>query len=457
MPVAAPGPEVHVYQPAELNREVRLHLEAGFPRLWLAGEISNLARPGSGHLYFTLKDHASQIRCALFRGQLGNVEGRPGNGDQVLVRGRLSLYEPRGDFQLIADAILPAGRGALQQAFEALKKRLQAEGLLDSARKRPLPPYPARIAVVTSPSGAAIRDILTTLRRRWPAARIDLHPAQVQGADAVPTLLAALDRAARSQADVLILARGGGSLEDLWAFNDEVLARRIAAMPMPVVSGIGHETDFTIADFVADFRAATPTAAAEAATPDGPALRRHVDALLARLLRAQERRLQQDWQGLDRLVRRLAMQHPERRLIDGRSRLLSLQRRLGRAMAQRLGKLDERCRMLKRRTVAASPARAVAQGQARLHQARDRLLRAVRQHLHSRERALAAAARALDAVSPLAVLGRGYALVEDAAGRLLARPEDFVPGAEIRTRIRDFRVRSTVVDVETPAAPPTAT
>ena len=328
MPVSPPGPETRVYQPVELNREVRVHLEAGFPRLWVAGEVSNLARPASGHWYFTLKDGHAQLRCALFRGQRGNVTGQPGNGDQVLVRGRISLYEPRGDYQLIADAMLPAGAGALQQAFEALKNALHKEGLFDPALKRPLPAYPATIAVVTSPSGAAVRDIRTTLKRRWPAARVLVYGAPVQGEQAAAGLIAALDRVTRdARADVVLLARGGGSLEDLWAFNDEALARRMRAMPMPVVTGIGHETDFTIADFVADLRAATPTAAAEAATPDGPALRRQLAALSRRLGRAESRRLQHEWQRLDALDRRLAAGHPGRRIADARARLDALHRR----------------------------------------------------------------------------------------------------------------------------------
>src|SRR6056297_2038274 len=255
MPVSAPGPETRVYQPVELNREVRVHLEAGFPRLWIAGEISNLARPASGHWYFTRKDERAQIRCALFRGQRENVVGDPQSGDQVLVRGRISLYEPRGDYQLIADALLPAGSGQLQQAFEALKRKLEAEGLFAQELKRALPPHPRTIAVVTSASGAAVRDILTTLARRWPMARVALNASPVQGEQAVPGLIKALDRIdADGSADVVILARGGGSIEDLWAFNDETLARTIAELPVPVVSGVGHETDFTIADFVADVR-----------------------------------------------------------------------------------------------------------------------------------------------------------------------------------------------------------
>ncbi|MCA1777998.1 MAG: exodeoxyribonuclease VII large subunit [Xanthomonadaceae bacterium] len=300
MSVSPPGPEVYVYQPGELNREVRLHLEAGFPRLWISGEISNFARPASGHWYFTLKDSRAQIRCALFRGNRANAGIEPANGDQVLVRGRLSLFEPRGEYQLIADAVLPAGSGALQQAFEALKKKLETEGLFDAQSKKVLPRYPTRIAVITSPTGAAIRDILTTLERRWPAALVDLYATPVQGEQAVPGLLRAFRQVAGdARADVIVLARGGGSLEDLWAFNDERLARAIYASKIPVVSGVGHETDFTIADFAADLRAATPTAAAEAATPDGPALRRQLAALQNRLLAAHSLRIESEVRRVD--------------------------------------------------------------------------------------------------------------------------------------------------------------
>jgi len=453
MPVSAPGPETRVYQPVELNREVRLHLEAGFPRLWLAGEISNLARPASGHWYFTLKDDRAQIRCALFRGQRGNVEGQPENGDQVLVRGRLSLYEARGDYQLIADAMLPAGSGALQQAFEALKKKLEAEGLFDSALKRPLPAYPAIIAVVTSPTGAAVRDILTTLGRRWPAARVKLYKTRVQGDQAAPAIVRALDAVERdAAADVIILARGGGSLEDLWAFNDETLARRIRAMRMPVVSGVGHETDFTIADFAADLRAATPTAAAEAVTPDGPALLRQVEALQQRLIRSPARQLQQHWQRLDSLDRRLAGQHPARRLAETATRLAGLNRRTRRAGRAALEKAGIRHTTLGQRLLARHPKRRLDEFEQQRQVMQKRLVRAFGALLSRHSARLSESARALDNVSPLAVLARGYALIEDKHGRVLSRRADFAEGQTVYSRVRDLRIESEVRRVDD--APP---
>jgi len=456
MPVSAPGPETRVYEPAELNREVRAHLEAGFPRLWLSGEISNLARPGSGHLYFSLKDARAQLRCAMFRGRHGNLQTQPENGDRVLVRGRLSLYEPRGDYQLIADALLPAGSGALQQAFEALKRKLEAEGLFDPQTRRALPRYPGVIAVVTSATGAAVRDILTTLRRRWPAARVRLHATPVQGDAAVPGLLAALGRIERERiADVVLVARGGGSIEDLWAFNDERVARRIAAMTAPVVTGIGHETDITIADFVADLRAATPTAAAEAATPDGPALRRQVEALTGRLERISMRRLQDAWQRLDLLHRRLENQHPRRGLDTAEKRIQSLERRFSNARRRILEQACNRHAALAARLRAASPARRLQAFAERLARLARRLPAAVAHRIERAEARLAGAARALDAVSPLAVLGRGYAIIEDESGRLLSRPDEFSPGQTVHTRLRDVRVTSVVRDIE-PAELPEA-
>lgn len=442
-----------MYRPAELNREVRLHLEAGFPRLWLSGEISNLSRPASGHWYFTLKDERAQLRCALFRNQLVNVEGQPSNGDQVLVRGRLSLYEPRGDYQLIADAMLPAGLGALQQAFEALKRKLEAEGLFDASLKRPLPAFPGRIAVVTSTSGAAIRDILSTLKRRWPHARVLVAAAQVQGAEAVPSLLRALDRVEAAGAEVLILARGGGSIEDLWAFNDERLARRIRTMPMPVISGVGHETDFTIADFVADLRAATPTAAAEAATPDGPQLTRRIDKLVERMQRAIERVVFEHWQRLDQLLKRLAAQHPARRVEQARVQLNRLLARLDQAIRHRLSMASQRYQVLVTRLYARHPEQALARARERLDTLDRRLLAATSNRVGQAMSRLEQLERALHAVSPLAVLERGYALVEDEHGRILSRPEDFKPGLRTTTRIRDFRVHSTVDNVDHPAPP----
>jgi len=258
-----------IYTVTRLNREVRAVLEGGFPPLWIQGEISNLARPASGHLYFSLKDKYSQVRCAMFKNRNQSLRFHPENGMEILAMATVSLYENRGEFQLIINRLEPAGAGALQLAFEQLKERLQQEGLFEAEHKKPIPAFPARIGIITSPSGAALRDILHVLQRRYTRAEIIIYPTAVQGAEAAAMIESALAKAGRrKECDVLLLARGGGSLEDLWSFNDERVARAIFNSPIPVVCGIGHETDFTIADFVADQRAPTPSAAAEVASPD---------------------------------------------------------------------------------------------------------------------------------------------------------------------------------------------
>ena len=442
---AAPGPETAIYSPSEINREVRTHLEAGFARIWLRGEISNLARPASGHLYFSLKDARAQIRCALFRGNATGLGFRPANGDEVLVRGRLSLYEPRGDYQLIADGLLAAGAGALQQAFEALKRKLEQEGLFASERKQPLPAWPARIGVITSPSGAAVRDILNVLAQRWPLARVRVYAAQVQGEQAPAELIRALLAADRDGfAEVLLLARGGGSLEDLWAFNDEQLARTIAALKTPVACGVGHETDFTIADFVADLRAPTPSAAAAAVTPDGPALKRQLNGLEERLRRTTQRALDQQAQRLDYLDRRLTTRHPQRRLQESLDHCIRLEQRLGRAIRRKIQSEQQRAAALGQRLQSASPRSRLNHGQDRLAALRHRLALAVRRQLDRLQDRLTGQTRALDNVSPLRVLERGYAVVRDADGTALTRAGQFRAGQEVHLLFRRFQVQATI-------------
>jgi exodeoxyribonuclease VII large subunit len=446
MSVAAPGPETRVYRPAELNREVRLHIEAGFPRLWLSGEISNLARPPSGHIYFTLKDARAQIRCALFKGNAMGVGFRPENGMQVLVRGRLSLYEPRGDYQLIADGMLEAGAGALAQAFEALKKKLESEGLFDESHKQPLPRWPERISVVTSPSGAAVRDILQTLQRRWPRAKVRIYPSQVQGEAAPAELIRALGAADRHGfGQVILLARGGGSLEDLWAFNDESLARAIHACATPVVSGVGHETDFTIADFVADLRAPTPTAAAVAATPDGPELLVQLGRQESRLARAVEQMLQRQMQRLDHADGRLKQQHPDKRLDELSSRRKELARRGELAVKRQLDTRQQHLQGLESRLLSRHPRRQLDQLEQQVGALRARLDRAAKHSVENREQRLSAVARALNNVSPLSVLERGYAVVRDPQGRAMTEETQFDKGSKINILMDDFEVDAEVV------------
>lgn len=446
MSISAPGPENRIYRPAELNQEVRLHLEAGFPRLWIQGEISNLARPPSGHLYFTLKDARAQIKCALFRGNAGGLGCRPENGQEVLVRGRLSLYEPRGDYQLIADGLLQAGAGALQQAFEALKKKLSAEGLFDEARKRALPEWPKRISVVTSPSGAAIRDILKVLAERWPTARVRIYPSQVQGDSAPAELIRALQAADAQQfGDLILIGRGGGSLEDLWAFNDEQLARAIAAARTPIISAVGHESDITIADLVADLRAPTPSAAAAAATPDGPALRLQLARLDNQLQRSMRSGLDRQTQAVDHLARRMAGQHPGRRLEEMQRINHQLGERARQAMLRTLHQRNQQTGGLAMRLKAHHPSRRIGQLAGELKGHGIRLERAMIRSLNQSGERLAGLARALNAVSPLNVLERGYAVIRNTDGQPMTDRRSFIKNYKINILMHDFEVDAEVV------------
>ncbi|MEL7450439.1 MAG: exodeoxyribonuclease VII large subunit, partial [Pseudomonadota bacterium] len=326
-----------VFTVARLNQEARAVLESGLGIVWVEGELSNLARPASGHLYFSLKDGRAQVRCAMFRQRNRALRFAPRDGLKVLVRARVSLYEPRGDFQLQVDHMEAGGEGALRLAFEALKTKLAAEGLFDERPDRELPSLPQRVGVITSPSGAVIRDILNVLRRRFPALPVLIYPVAVQGDAAAGQIVAALERAGRrADCDVIVLARGGGSLEDLWPFNEEAVARAIHACPIPVVSAVGHETDVTIADFTADLRAPTPSAAAELIVPDRADLARHVGSLVERAQRAARRHFERQRERLRWLEGRLQQCHPGQRLHTQAQRLDELEARLRNSVSQRL-------------------------------------------------------------------------------------------------------------------------
>jgi exodeoxyribonuclease VII large subunit len=342
-------PERDVYTVSRLNREVRVLLERGFGSLWLEAEISNFARPGSGHWYFSLKDATAQVRCCMFRQRNMLCGFAARDGQKVLVRARIGLYEPRGEYQLVVDHMEDAGVGALKRQFEVLAAKLAAEGLFSPERKRQLPLIPKRIGVITSPTGAAIRDILHVLARRFSAVPVLIYPVAVQGAAAAAEIVAALRLAGRrAECDVLILARGGGSLEDLWSFNDEALARAIVASPIPVVSGIGHEIDFTIADFAADVRAATPSAAAEIAVPDGEEWLASLRRLGQRLQRGILRRVEAQRERLRWISGRAALAGPSARLAQQWQRLDDLEQRLSRALRQILS--DRRSLLGERRS-----------------------------------------------------------------------------------------------------------
>jgi exodeoxyribonuclease VII large subunit len=426
-----------VYSVSRLAAEARAVLEGSFPLLWVEGEISGLSQPRSGHLYFALKDPHAQVRCAMFRNRNVLLRFAPADGQQVLARVRVSFYEPRGEFQLVVEHMEPAGEGALRRAFDLLKARLEQEGLFDPARKRPLPAFPRRLGIVTSPSGAALHDVLTVLRRRFPGLPVVVYPVPVQGAGAGAEIAAMLRVAnARAECDLLILTRGGGSPEDLATFNDEALARTIAALSTPIVSAVGHEIDFTIADFVADRRAPTPSAAAELASPDGPALRARMERLSARLLGAHRRQHAQRMGCLRDTARRLARSHPaaqlrrRAQLVDElEARLRRGWRRLSDQAQEALQRQAERLRLLAPRT-------RVAGLRERLGGLERRLGRALAHRREMAKARLGSAARRLDALSPLATLDRGYAIVRRADdGAVVRGCEDAPRGTRVEAQI----------------------
>ncbi|AEY01624.1 exodeoxyribonuclease VII large subunit [Oceanimonas sp. GK1] len=401
----------NIYTVSRLNRHARLLLEGDLGAVWLTGEISNLSMPASGHWYFSLKDSQSQLRCAMFRGNNRSVGSRPKNGDQVLIFGKVTLYEPRGDFQLVAQTMAPAGEGLLKQQFEALKNALAAEGLFAAERKRPLPAHPARIGIISSPTGAAVHDILTVLARRAPQLEIILYPSQVQGESAVPQLVHALNEAnRRNETDLLLLARGGGSLEDLWCFNDERLVRAIAASRLPVVSAVGHEVDVSLSDLVADLRAPTPSAAAELISQDSGVQRRQWQQSGQRLEQALQRWLADRHNRLRQLQQRLERQHPRQQLQQQSQQLDQLQLRLERAMNRRLEQARQRTEQAALRLTHQHPGQRLAYSIERLHTLEQRLHGALNTRLNHLEHQLALAGSRLHAMSPLATLSRGYSI-----------------------------------------------
>lgn len=412
-------------------------LETVLPSVWVEGEISNLARPSSGHMYFTLKDPGAQVRCALFRGRASALRHRPADGDQVRIRAKASLYPARGEFQLIVEHLEPSGEGALQRAFEALKQRLQAEGLFDAASKRPVPKMPRRLGVITSPTGAAIRDVLQVLERRFAALPVLIYPVPVQGEAAAPAIVRALELAGhRAEVDALLLTRGGGSLEDLWPFNEEAVARAIRACPIPVVSAVGHEVDLTIADLAADLRAPTPSAAAETLSPDGQAWQEQLERLGHRLEVAAGRRLGRAGDQLSGLQRRLAAQHPGRRLRDRAQRLDELEGRLHRLGHQAVESRRRRLHTAEQRLQVQDPRRRTTNERQRVAELAQRLHHTVRGRLETSQQRLGNASRALHAVSPLATLERGYAVVQREEDSAILRRADAVRvGERIRARL----------------------
>lgn len=426
---------------AELNRLARDLIERNLPLMWVAGEISNFKRYGSGHCYFTLKDAQAQVDCVMFRGRVQLLGWQPQDGAKVEVRALPTLYEARGKFQLSVEVMRRAGLGALYEAFERLKAKLGEEGLFDPARKRPLPRFPRAVGVVTSPQAAALRDVLTTLGRRMPGLPVILYPTPVQGEGAGERIAAAISMAgARRECDVLIVCRGGGSIEDLWSFNEEVVARAILASPVPVVTGIGHETDFTIADFVADSRAPTPTGAATLASPGRDELNRMLLQQAHRLLRVFRRGLEDRMQRLDYLSRRLV--HPGERIRNQLAELRHFTTRLSGAWTRTLEDLGWQARELGLRLKASVPDVAGRRRES------AELARRLREAARRRWDAAATVLARLDAnllhLNPQSVLERGYSITESAAGRIVREAEQLAVGEDVTITFARGRVGAQV-------------
>jgi exodeoxyribonuclease VII large subunit len=439
------NPASVVISVSELNRRARALVESGFPLLWVAGEISNFTRATSGHCYFMLKDAQAQARCVFFRHKAAALDWPPENGMQVEVRAAPTLYEARGEFQLNVETMRRSGLGALFEAFERLKKKLEQEGLFETSRKKPIPEFPLVIGIVTSPKAAALRDVLTTLARRMPAIRIVLYPAPVQGEGAGERIAQAVRSAsARAEADVLIVCRGGGSMEDLWAFNEEVVARAIADSAVPVISGIGHETDFTIADFVADARAPTPTAAAELASPNRAELLARLRALYLRLKRSAERLLEARMQQLDYLGKRVV--HPGERVRNQTRNLAHLATRLKSSMARVLDTALWRSSDLVGRLRATRPDLGAALGRQQDLALRLKLGYARLLELHDvRLRRLGAN---LEHLNPQSVLERGYSIVAREDGRIVRAAAEVQTGERLRLAFARGAARARVESKE---------
>ena len=437
-----------IYTVTRLNREVKAVLEGSFPPIWVQGEISNLARPSSGHLYFSLKDKHSQVRCARFKGRNQIMKFNPENGMEVFVQASISLYEGRGEFQLIINQMEPAGIGALQLAYEQLKDRLQQEGLFDPSHKKPLPVFPQQIGVITSPTGAAIRDILHVLKRRYPSADVIIYPVPVQGEGSAALIVAALETPGqRHECDVIILARGGGSLEDLWSFNDERVARAIFKSTIPIITGIGHETDFTIADFVADQRAPTPSAAAELASPDR-------NKLAELLHHRQNGFINSMLQRLNRYRQTLA--YCEKKLPDPVKRLQSISQRVDefnlrsqRAMNSRIELELAHLSRLHAEINRFNPVQRLGHYREKCQYLHEQMRASVGYILRESSNRIGRSAHALQMVSPLSTLGRGYAIVSiSAGGRIVRDVSTLKPGDVLSTRIANGSFDSQVAGIK---------
>lgn len=443
-----------IFTVSRLNQTVRLLLEQEMGQVWISGEISNFTQPSSGHWYFTLKDDTAQVRCAMFRNSNRRVTFRPQHGQQVLVRANITLYEPRGDYQIIVESMQPAGEGLLQQKYEQLKATLQAEGLFDQQLKKPLPSPAHCVGVITSKTGAALHDILHVLKRRDPSLPVIIYPTAVQGDDAPGQIVRAIELAnARNECDVLIVGRGGGSLEDLWSFNDERVARAIFASQIPVVSAVGHETDVTIADFVADLRAPTPSAAAEIVSRNQQELLRQVQSAQQRLEMAMDYYLANRARRFTQLHHRLQQQHPQLRLARQQTTLERLQKRMRFALENQLKRASAQQQRLVQRLNQQNPQPQIHRAQTRIQQLEYRLAETFRAKLSATRERFGNAVTHLEAVSPLSTLARGYSVTRTADGAVLKQVKQVKAGEIMTTRLKDGWVESQITDIKPVKSP----
>lgn len=433
---------------SDLTKHIRHHLERQFSALWVEGEVSNLRQPSSGHVYLTLKDEHSQIRAVLFRSQAARLTFRLEDGLEVLVRGRISVYEPRGEYQLILESVEPKGIGELQLAFKQRKAKFEAEGLFEVARKRPLPAFPEQIGLVTSLSGAAVHDFLTVVKTRWPLVRILVAPAAVQGQEAAQEISSAIKILNRQRSlQVIVVARGGGSLEDLWAFNEEPVVRAISASRVPIVSAVGHETDVTLADLAADWRAPTPSAAGKDVVPDSHGVRQHLEHCEARL----ERSLRGILSSYLNLVHALSLRLPEPRLVMGQfiQRIDDLERRLIEGIRKGLKEVYVSLWQYQSQVWGNSPAYEIRRQTQYVHDLNGRLVGNLSTHHRQKKHRLELVASQLHQLSPLTVLGRGYSILQRVKdGKILKQSKDIAVGEAIRARLSEGEVICSVDRVE---------
>lgn len=437
-----------IFTVSRLNQTVRLLLEQEMGQVWISGEISNFTQPSSGHWYFTLKDDTAQVRCAMFRNSNRRVTFRPQHGQQVLVRANITLYEPRGDYQIIVESMQPAGEGLLQQKYEQLKAKLQAEGLFDQQYKQSLPSPAHCVGVITSKTGAALHDILHVLKRRDPSLPVIIYPTAVQGDDAPGQIVRAIELAnVRGECDVLIVGRGGGSLEDLWSFNDERVARAIFASRIPVVSAVGHETDVTIADFIADLRAPTPSAAAEIVSRNQLELLRQIQHGQQRLEMAMDYYIANRTRRFTQLHHRLQQQHPQLRLARQQTVLERLRQRMNFALENKIKQANQRQQRVSQRLSQQNPQPRIYRAQTRIQQLEYRLAENIRARLSAQRERFGNVVTHLEAVSPLSTLARGYSVTTATDGKVLKQTKQVKTGDVLTTRLSDGWVESEVKSV----------